>query len=152
VCKIVVFMPSEIADIQPPACADATGDEALERRVVRSMCAAVALAVMLSALVAPWRVTTGLLLGGALSLFNHHWLRSSIAAMFRADATHPRERLGVSRFVVRYFVIACVVAVAVALNVVSVVASLAGMCSFVVALFVEASLQFYTVIVKREET
>ncbi|MGH9945375.1 MAG: hypothetical protein ACRD9R_23735, partial [Pyrinomonadaceae bacterium] len=60
----------------------ATDDVALERRLLRGMCVSVALAVLVSAALAPWRVTTGLLLGGILSLFNHHWLRTAIGAAF----------------------------------------------------------------------
>jgi hypothetical protein len=140
-----------IADNLTNVCPPAPEDAALERRIMLSMCVAVAVAVTLSASVAPWRVTTGLLLGGALSLFNHRWLKGSIAAGFRAVNDGAGVRFGVSRFVLRYFVVASVIAAAVALNVVSLVAALAGMCSFVVAIFVEASFQFYTSMIKREE-
>lgn len=146
-------MMAEVADKGLlAAVAPAPEDEALERRILRGMRVSVALAVTLSALLAPWRVTTGLLLGGVLSLFNHHWLRTSIAAAFRGTSYDPQPRLGVSRFVLRYFVVACVIAAASALNLVSVVAALAGLCSFVAALFVEAGRQFYFAIVHREET
>ncbi|MFN2481685.1 MAG: hypothetical protein ABR554_09480 [Pyrinomonadaceae bacterium] len=57
-----------------------------------------------------------------------------------------------ARYVLRYFVVACVVCAAAALDVVSLAATLAGMCSFVAALFVEAGSQFYRAIVNREET
>ncbi|MDT7603258.1 MAG: hypothetical protein QOF61_1255 [Acidobacteriota bacterium] len=141
----------EIAETGSLARADASRDEALERRILRSMCVAVALAGALSAMLAPWRVTTGLLLGGVLSLFNHHWLRSSIAAGFRVSESEPRPRLGASRFVLRYFVVACVIASAVALGVVSLVAAIVGMCSFVAAIFVEACRHFYFALTHREE-
>jgi hypothetical protein len=146
-------MTPEIADRQLPAPAEATQDVALERRILLSMCGAVAVAVAASATFAPWRVTTGLILGGALSLFNHRWLKGSIAACFRASGEQQAHgRLGVSRFVLRYFVVAVVVAAAVASGVASLVATLAGMCSFVAALFVEAFFQFYKSMIKREET
>ena len=141
-----------IADSLTNVCPPAPEDAALERRILRGMCAASALAVAVSAVAAPWRVTTGLLLGGALSIFNHHWLRTSIAAAFRVTDTQPRPRLKLARSVLRYFVVAAVIAAAVALDVASLVASLAGMCSFVAALFVEASFQFYKSMIKREET
>jgi hypothetical protein len=140
-----------IADNPTIVCPPAPEDAALERRIMLSMCAAVAVAVAVSAVVAPWRVTTGLLLGGALSLFNHRWLKGSIAAGFRAGDDGAVGRFGVSRFVLRYFVVASVIAASVALNVASLVAALAGMCSFVVAIFVEASFRFYTSMIKREE-
>jgi hypothetical protein len=140
-----------IADNPSLVCPPAPEDVALERRILRAMCASVALAVASSAAVAPWRVTTGLLLGGALSIFNHHWLRTSVAAAFRITESQPRPRMRLARYVLRYFVVACAVVAAVSLNVVSLAATLAGMCSFVAALFVEAGRQFYMSIVNREE-
>ena len=144
---------NEIADYRSPvgtvlAHAD---DEALERRIFRAMCAAVAASVAAGAFVAPWRVTAGLLLGGALSLVNHAWLRGSIAAAFGGAGAGRRPRLGVARYVLRYFFVALAVYAAASLDLISVPAALAGLCSFVAALFAEAARQFYTAIVKRED-
>ena len=139
-----------IADYQ--ARAAHADDEALERRLTRSMYVAVALAVAISAAVAPWRVTAGLALGGALSLVNHRWLRSSIAAVFGGDLGGKRPRLKVARYVLRYFVVGLTVFAAARLDLISVPAAIAGLCSFVAAIFVEAGRQFYTAIVHREET
>ena len=143
-------MMAVIADYQ--ARAARADDEALERRLTRGMCAAVALAVAASAAFAPWRVTTGLALGGLLSLVNHRWLRTSIAAAFGGDLSVRRPRLRVARYVLRYFVVGTLVFAAARLDLISVAAALAGLCSFVAALFVEAARQFYTSIVHREET
>jgi len=139
-----------IADYQARA-ADAD-DEALERRLTRGMCASVALAVLVSAVAAPWRVTAGLALGGALSLVNHRWLRTSIAAAFGGVSSARRPRLRVARYVLRYFVVGAVVFTAARLDLISVPAAIAGLCSFVAALFAEAARQFYMAIVHREET
>lgn len=139
-----------IADYQ--ACADRADDAALERRLARSMCVAVALAVSVSVPLAPWRVTAGLALGGLLSLVNHHWLRSSIAAAFGGDLSARRPRLKVARYVLRYFVVGIIVLAAARLDLISVPAALAGLCSFVAALFAEAARQFFIAIVHREET
>ncbi|MCA1641288.1 MAG: ATP synthase subunit I [Acidobacteria bacterium] len=94
-----------IADNLTGAHPHAPEDAALERRILRGMFAAVALAAAVSALVAPWRVTTGLLLGGALSIFNHHWLRTSIAAALRVTESQPRPRMKLARYVLRYFIV-----------------------------------------------
>ena len=51
-----------------------TRPDDVESRIFRAMIVAVAVAVILSAIVAPWRVTSGFLLGGVLSLLNHRWL------------------------------------------------------------------------------
>jgi hypothetical protein len=125
---------------------------AMEQRLFRTMYWAVAVSLIVSLPLAPWRVTTGLLLGGVLSLFNHHWLRTSLSAVFGKAESGKRVKINAARYVLRYFVIAAVVALAYALNLVSIVATLIGLCSFVVAALVEAVVQIYFAIVNREET
>lgn len=144
---------SEIVDSVENAAFAGNEGAALERRLRRAMYVVIALAVIISALLAPWRVTTGLLLGGVLSLFNHHWLRTSLAAVFgEPAAAGKRPRLSAARYVLRYFVIACVVASAYMLNLISVPATLAGLCAFAAAVMVEAFIQFYFAIIGREES
>ena len=123
----------------------------IEKRVFRSMALTVALAIIASLPFAQWRVTTGLLVGGLLSLLNHHWLSSSTTAAFSVIAHGKRPQLKLTRYVLRYFVIATVVFLAYKFNIVSLAATIAGLCSFVVALFVEAFREFYFAIIHREE-
>ena len=123
----------------------------IEARIFRTMGVAVALAVVVSLPLAPWRVTSGMLLGGLLSLLNHHWLRSSAKAAFSVLAHGAKPKLTLVNYVLRYVVITAVVFLAYKLNLVSFVATIAGLCSFVVALFVEAIREFYFAIIHREE-
>ncbi|MBD0370900.1 MAG: ATP synthase subunit I [Pyrinomonadaceae bacterium] len=126
--------------------------EGLERRLLRGMILSVAIAVLVSLLVAPWRVTTGLTLGGVLAFFNHHWLRASLRSVFGSAAERgSRPRLGAARYVLRYFIIASVVASAYMLNLVSIAATLAGLCAFAAAIMIEAFTQLYFAIRYREE-
>ena len=127
-----------------------TPDEALEMRIFRVMAISVFLAVMVSLWLSPWRIVTGLLLGGVLSLLNYHWLRTSIRAIIQARASGKDISSNGSRFIVRYLVIFAVVLTAYLLNVVSLPATIIGLCSFVVALFAEAFRQSYFSIVNRE--
>ena len=124
---------------------------ALEMRVFRAMIASVGLAVVVSTMLAPWRVTTGLMLGGLLSLLNFHWLETSVAAVFDVDVTE-RPRVRISRYIIRYFVVAAAAFAAYQLGLVSLGAMFAGLCSFVPALFIEASRQFYFAFIRREES
>jgi hypothetical protein len=126
--------------------------DGVEQRLFKVMVAVVVLAAIISALLAPWRVSTGLLLGGALSLLNYRWLSSSIAAVIELHVAGNGSRAGAkgSRYILRYVVIAALVIVAFKLNVVSLPATILGLCSFVVAFFAEASRQFYFIIVHRE--
>ena len=130
----------------------AGGDNgALEMRVFRVMIASVALAVIVSTMLASWRVTTGLMLGGLLSLLNFHWLRTSVAAVFNTSGSE-RPRIKISRYIVRYFVVAGATFAAYELRLISLPAMFAGLSAFVPALFIEASRQFYFAIIRREES
>lgn len=127
-------------------------ESAIDTRVLRTMTIAVGVAVIVSTAFAPWRVTTGLLLGGLLSLLSHHWMRTSIAAAFSgALEAGTTPKFTSVKYLLRYFVIACAVLAAFQLNLISLPATIAGLCSFVVALFVEALREFYFVIIRREE-
>lgn len=145
---------SESADRERANAPDDAGEDprAAERRIFRDTCVAAVLAVAVSAVIAPWRVTTGLLLGGALAVFNHYWLRASVASVFGDAPSGARPRLGAARYVLRYFVIVAVVFASVRLGLASLVATLAGMCAVVAALLAEGVRQLYFAIVRREET
>jgi len=124
----------------------------IESRIFRSMAFAGTLAVVASLPFGHWRITTGLLVGGLLSLLNHRWLSSSTAAAFSVIAHGKRPQLKVTKYILRYLVIATVVFLAYRFDIVSLTATIAGLCSFVVALFVEAFREFYFAIIHREET
>ena len=106
----------------------------------------------MGAFLAPWRVTAGLALGGALALFNLHWLRGSVEAVFEGAAGGRAPRMGAARYVLRYAVVAGLVFFAHRAGLVSLVATLAGMCAVVAGLLAEGFRQFYFAIVGREET
>ena len=126
-------------------------DSGIDGRIFRSMAIATALVVVLSILFASWRISTGLLLGGVLSLLNYHWLSGSTAAAFSVLAHGARPQLKLAQYVLRYAVIATTVFVAYKLNTVSLAATLVGLSSFVVAMFVEALREFYFAFIHREE-
>ena len=129
-----------------------TRPDDLEARIIRAMIAAVTVAVIVSALVAPWRVTSGLLLGGVLSLLNYRWLSGSVAALLDMQKPGVKPRLKLWKHGLRYLVIAVAVFAGYQLNLISLAATLAGLCAFVPALFVEAGRQFYFAIIRREES
>jgi len=120
-------------------------------RIFRTMVTTTGLAVVVSAVVGPWRVTTGLLVGGLLALFSHRWLKKSAAAALELSIGGAPPRLRLAQFVLRYLVIAAVVFSLYQLDLLSVTATLAGMATFVVAIFVEALREFYFAIIQREE-
>ena len=110
-----------------------------------------ALAVAVAAFIAPWRVTTGLLVGGILALFSHSWLKNSAAAAIRLSAAGGAPQLRLAQFILRYVVIAAVIFTAYTLDLISLPFVLVGLSTFVVAMFVEAAREFYFAIKEREE-
>jgi membrane-bound metal-dependent hydrolase YbcI (DUF457 family) len=128
----------------------ASGD-ATNRRIFRSMIVAVILAVCASLPFASWRVSAGLLLGGLLSLLNHYWLTTSTTAAFSVLVDGQKPRLSLVQYVLRYALIGSVIFLAYRFRIASVPALIAGLCSFVVALFAEAFREFYFAIIHREE-
>jgi hypothetical protein len=145
---------SEGADSARRRVPGGSGEEprAVERRIFRDTCVAAALAVLIGAFFAPWRVTAGLLLGGALAAFNLHWLRSSVSAVFEGAPEGRAPRVKAARYVLRYLVVVAAVFVAYKSGLVSLGATLAGMCAVVAALLAEGFRQLYSALVSREET
>jgi hypothetical protein len=126
-------------------------NNAINLRIFRTMAIATGLSVAVSAVVGPWRVTTGLLVGGILALFSHRWLKNSAAAAIDLSIGGSTPRLRLAQFILRYVVIGVVVFALNVLDVVSLPAVLAGLSSFVVAILVEALREFYFAIIQREE-
>jgi hypothetical protein len=62
-----------------------------------------------------------------------------------------KPKLSIVTYVLRYLIIAAIVFLAYKLNLVSLAATIAGLCSFVVALFAEAVREFYFAVIHREE-
>ena len=141
-----------IADSARPRVEGDEADGRLEERLLRFMIASTAIAFCIAAFMAPWRTSSGLILGGALSVLNYRWLHASVAAIFNINLGTQQPRAGVSRYILRYLVIAAAVLAATNLRLVSLAATLVGLCSFVPALFVEAGRQFYFAIIHREES
>lgn len=128
-----------------------SASNAINLRIFRAMAIATGLGVAASAIFGPWRVTTGLLIGGLLALFNHRWLKSSAAAAIELSIGGATPRLRLAQFLLRYIVIGALVFSLYQLDLLSLPAVLVGLSTFVVAIFVEALREFYFAIIQREE-
>jgi ATP synthase I chain len=110
-----------------------------------------ALAMLWSVFFTSVQVTTGLLIGGLLALLNHRWLQTSIAAAFGVLVDGQKPRVTLAKYVIRYFIVGVAAFAAYTLGIASLPAIIAGLCTFVVALFVEAIREMYFAIIQREE-
>ena len=109
------------------------------------------LALLWSLFFASAQVTAGLLIGGLLALLNHRWLQTSISAAFGVLVNGETPRVTLTKYIIRYLIVGMVVFVAYTFAIASLPAMIAGLCTFVVALFVEAIREMYFAIFQREE-
>ncbi|HKO44984.1 MAG TPA: ATP synthase subunit I [Pyrinomonadaceae bacterium] len=123
----------------------------IDGRILRSMAAASVLAIVAGLPFVTWRTSVSLLLGGLLALVNYHWLSNSSAAALSVVAHGVKPRIRITQYVLRYAVIAATIYFAYQLGVVAIPATLVGLSTFVVALFVEAFREAYLGITHREE-
>jgi len=126
-------------------------DDRLHSRIFRTMILTSALAVMWSVFFTTAQVTTGLVIGGLLALLNHRWLQSSISAAFGVLVDGQKPRVTLAKYVIRYFIVGLGAFAGYALGIASLPAIIVGLCTFVVALFVEAIREMYFAIIQREE-
>ena len=146
-------MSYEVPNPNPEIIASDAAMTALEKRLCRNMGVALTAAMLGSILVAPWRVTTGLALGGVLAFLNYHWLRTSLSATFG-----PTAQTGVPpvwngpRYILRYFIVGSIICGVSAFNLISIPAAIAGLCAFAVALIGEGFGQLFAALWQREES
>jgi ATP synthase I chain len=128
-----------------------TRDDRLHSRVCRTMIVTTVAAVLWSLIFTSLQVTTGLLIGGVLALLNHRWLQTSISAAFGVLVDGQTPRITLTKYFIRYFIVGGAAFAAYTLGIASLPAIIAGLCTFVVALFVEAIREMYLAIIHREE-
>ena len=115
------------------------------------MMAITVIGAAVSLVVGSWRISVGLVIGGALAILNHRWLQSSTAAAFSVLTDGQTPRITLTKYMLRYLVIASVVLVVYQLGLAPLPAIVAGLSSFVLAVFVEALRELYFAIMQREE-
>ncbi len=144
---------SQTADNTPHTVArdNLKSDQKLNARLLSLMALTTGLLVVVASFAAPWRVTTGLLIGGVLALINFNWLMSSTTVAFSVLVDGEKPRITILKYGLRYVVIGATVFVAYQLRLASLPALFLGLSTFVIALFVEAFRQFYVAITQREE-
>ena len=122
-----------------------------EARLLRFMMAITAIGAVVALIVGNWRISVGLVIGGALAILNHRWLQSSTAAAFRVLLEGQKPSINLAKYIFRYLAIASAVLVVYELGLAPLTAIIAGLSSFVVAVFVEALRELYFAIIQREE-
>jgi hypothetical protein len=118
----------------------------VEKRLWRLLLISLAAEIAVSLILATWQFTAGVMIGGSLAIINFRMLQNSVRGIFQTQSN-----LFAIMFFLRYIGIGLVVFIFYYLETVSVIGILLGISGFVVALMLEAIIQFYFVIIKNEE-
>lgn len=125
---------------------DNRDNERLERRLQRNTFIVLALAVAVAARWSQARMVLGVLLGGALCLFNKRWLTASVRVILQQAAAAQTGRVPpftAAKFILRYYIIALAIIVAVWTGYAHPLGIGVGFAAFVGGVMMEAGYQLY---------
>lgn len=127
---------------------DHPDDGELARRLRRNTRIALGLMLAASLILSTRRVFLGVLLGGALGLFNQRWLEGSVRAILAAAASLGSGRVPpwtASKLVLRYFIVAIVFGAATMSGYFHPLGLGLGLSSYVAGVMIEAGYQIVLV-------
>lgn len=133
---------------EPPDSGQSFTDPArVERRVWRNIFAVIAVGVLLAAFFADSKFTLGLILGGALAVFNYKWMHASLREVLES-ADRKAAPGAVMKFILRWFVIGVIAYMAHGTGYFDPVAILVGLFSPAIAVIIEAGYVTYRTVVQ----
>jgi hypothetical protein len=125
---------------------DENDDSGIEQRFQRNTYIVIAIALVAGWFLSGWRMALGVLLGGVLSLFNKRWLVGSVRAILSTAVETQSGRVpsgSASKFILRYVVIAVVIAAAMWAGEFHPLGIGIGFAAFVGGVMIEAAYQLY---------
>ena len=90
------------------------------------------------------RFGLGILVGTALAFVNYYWLKSSLRKIFAAAESGERPRMLAGKYFLRYLILAMVVAVIYAADLLPVVAVIVGLGAFGFAVVIEGLIRIFS--------
>jgi len=122
-------------------------DSGIERRFQRNTYVVIGVALIAGWFLAGWRMALGVALGGALCLFNLRWLGGSVRAILSKAVVAQSGRVPpftASKFVLRYFVIAAAIVIALSTGYFHALGMGIGFAAFAGGVMIEAAYQLYS--------
>lgn len=90
------------------------------------------------------RFGLGVVIGTALAFANYFWLKRSLRKIFAAAESGEKPRMLAGKYFLRYVVIALIIFLLYAANVVPVVAVIAGLAAFGIAVVIDGSIRIFS--------
>src|SRR5215510_2123284 len=121
-------------------------DSGIERRLQRNTYVVIGAVMIAGWFLSGWRMALGAMLGGALCLFNIRWLGGSVRAILSKAAVTQSGRVPpftASKFILRYFIIAAVIVIALSTGFFHPLGIGIGFAAFAGGVMIEAAYQLY---------
>jgi hypothetical protein len=134
---------------------EAEGNSGIERRFQRNTLIVIIFSFAAGLFWSGWRMALGVLLGGALCLFNNRWLGGSVRAILSESVVLQNRRVPpftASKFILRYLIIAIVVGAAVWSGHFHPLGIGIGFAAFAGGVMIEAVYQLYLYFKSRQTT
>lgn len=122
-----------------------------EQRLLPIMIIVSVVAVIASLWFWDWRITGGLTLGCGISIVNYKWANRSLKAMFDKNIGSANPKFSFAGYFLRYLTFGAIIGLAYYLNLISIIATLFGLLTFITAIFLTAFIQLFFGLFKREE-
>lgn len=121
----------EAEDARPPS----------NRRLLWIMAAVGLGGAIAGAVFGSWRFGLGVFVGTALAFANYFWLKSSLRKIFAVAASGERPRMLAAKYFLRYIVLAAVVAVIYAADLLPIVGVILGLGAFGFAVVIDGMIR-----------
>lgn len=121
-------------------------DTEIERRLQRNSYIVIGVAVIAGCFLSGWRMALGAMLGGALCMFNIRWLSGSVRAILSKAVMTRNGRVPpftASKFILRYFIIAAAIAIALTTDYFNPLGVGFGFAAFAGGVMIEAAYQLF---------
>ncbi|MCY7376913.1 MAG: ATP synthase subunit I [Pyrinomonadaceae bacterium] len=115
------------------------------RRILMTMAAVAIFGSLAGFAFISWQFSLGILFGGILSLINYYWLKVSLKKLFDAAVAHgEKPRFLAVRYFARYLTLGAILTVVFLTQIVPVVAVIAGLASFALAIVIEGFIRLFS--------
>lgn len=135
---------SVITEEQPPPIS--------HRRILWTMGSVAAVAGLAGFIFISWQFGLGVILGGILSFINYWWLKVSLKRLFDNAVAHGgKPRFLAVRYFARYLTLGAILTVVFLTHTIPVVAVIAGLSSFALAIVIEGFVRLFSTFFKSRE-
>jgi hypothetical protein len=121
------------------------------RRILIVMGTVAAFGSLFGLIFVSWQFGLGVFIGGILSFVNYYWLKFSLKKIFEQAVGGEKPRFLGLRYLFRYLILGVALTVVFLTETIPVVAVIAGLSSFALAIVIEGFIRIFSSFFKKKE-